>query len=135
MPDISEVFSSSLKATDLGPVGSKVIVQIAEVEPVEFKGKDGSPQHKLRLSFVGKNKTMICNITNAKSIAKHHGSDYHKWIGKKITLEHALVDFAGDEVSGIRVPKPTNSASVAARQPVMVESENPAADMDDEIPF
>jgi len=47
---------------------------------------------------------LVLNKTNARTIAKVVGSPrYAEWVGKRITLVRADVEFAGDMVEAIRV--------------------------------
>jgi hypothetical protein len=100
MPTIDEVFSAgeSLKAADL-PAGRIASAVIASVEPINFD--DGS---KLIVNFVGKEKVLITNKTNANLIAVILGTrDYSRWIGGRIGLRSELVDFRGSRVPAVRV--------------------------------
>jgi hypothetical protein len=90
-----------------------VTVTIAKVTPVhvgrEVK-KDGivikKPDKKPCLSFVGKELGMVCNKTNAKTIAGMYSNDTEKWVGKQITLYATTTKFGSDTVDAIRV-RPT----------------------------
>jgi hypothetical protein len=131
--ELSEVFTgNTLKASDLR--GNKVPVTIADIEAREF---DGIP--KLVISFKNAKKTFVCNVTNARRIAKLYEENTDGWIGKTITLHTEMVDFKGDLVEAIRVfvtpemlhqkPKQTTTTP-----PAMAPS-YPPNDMDDTIPF
>jgi len=49
---------------------------------------------------------MVCNKTNARTIARVLGSEeFDEWIGKQISLYRCEVDFQGDMVDSIRVKK------------------------------
>lgn len=98
---LSEAFPSNfLKAEDLK--GAAVTVTINNVE-FEKIGK-GDEDKKLILSFQGKAKKLVCNKTNSKTIAKVLDSDdTDDWIGKKITLRPAEVEFQGEMIWSIRV--------------------------------
>lgn len=93
--------SKYLKADDLG--GKDVAVRIASVGLEEFDGERGSEQ-KLIIAFSGKDKKLVCNKTNAKTISKVLGSDEtDDWIGKSIIIGPREVEFQGDVVWSIRV--------------------------------
>ena len=95
--DLNDVFTSaSLKASDLK--GREVEVAIERYEIKDFD--DGN---KIVLHFVGAEKTLICNKTNANTIADMHGTDIDGWVGKKITLFPTQTDFNGKQVPCIRV--------------------------------
>ena len=67
--------------------------------------------------FEEDHKGLVCNKTNAKTIARVTGSeDFEDWTGKKISLYRAEVEFQGDMVEAIRVkvrtPKPHKSVPI-----------------------
>lgn len=99
MASINEVYGtgSTLKASDLTP-GIQHEVTIQAVQMKEFD--DGK---KLELTFLGRDKVMICNKTNANCIADDHGEDYDLWVGKKIYLRQDVCDFQGKPKRCVRV--------------------------------
>lgn len=99
--------SQWLKAADLG--NKKHKLTIASVEIVEFK-KDGT--RKAALRFVGRNKGLTLNKTNAQLIAKQHGEDMDTWAGKSITIYPTTTDFGGEQVDCIRVEQHIPEATV-----------------------
>ena len=114
--DINAIFSgNSLKAADLQ--GAEPTVTIETVEAKQFD--DGN---KLVIKFAGKEKTFVCNKTNANRIASAYGNNTDGWLGQKITLYTDQVDFQGKLVDAIRVK---------VKRPVT----KPAEMHDDEVPF
>lgn len=111
--------SQYIKAADLG--GNSVTVKIDRAE-TELVGSD----KKLILYFVGKERGMVLNRTNANKIASLYGDETNDWQGQPIVLFEAMVDFKGDTVPAIRVRAPTKAAP--ARR------EMADAGMDDERP-
>jgi len=96
---ISDIFAGNwLKADDLKGKAVVVTIESAEIEEV---GQD--KEKKLCLHFVGKDKGLIVNKTNATTIGKIHGEDTDEWIGKKIKLMPREVEFQGESVWAIRV--------------------------------
>lgn len=125
MSNINDVFGGTyLKAGDLIVNGKRrrVAVTIDDVKVREFD--DGSK--KLEISFVGKDKRLICNKTNATAIAEIHGEDYGVWAGKSITLFAGKTEFQGSRVDCIRVLHEDE----APPPPAMGPDED-----DDNIPF
>ena len=114
MTDINEIFGgNTLKAADIQ--GKEPTVTIETVTPKEFND-NGKPSKKLVISFVGKEKTFVCNVTNARRIAFLYGNDYEQWPGKKITLfVDPFVEFGGQLKPSIRV-KPTPAARKPAAE-------------------
>ena len=110
--DVGDIFSgSSLKASDLQ--GRDVTVTVKGFEIKEFD--DGK---KLSLSFMESDKELICNKTNANTIAGLYGGAIEGWVGKRITLFPTQTDYAGQQVACIRVklnpppPEPQSSADI-----------------------
>lgn len=112
----SEAFPSDyLKASDLN--GRAVVVTIANVELVEL-GKDRDKETKLLITFVGKQRGLICNKTNSRTIEKVLGSDdTDDWIGHKIIIEPREVEFGSDMVWAIRVSLKNPELPQAAPKP------------------
>jgi hypothetical protein len=114
---ISAAFPSKyLKPTDLQ--GKQVIVVMSHVT-METVGDDERPV----LYFQGKEKGLIINKTNAKTIANAFSEDTEDWRGGEIVLFETPVDFQGKTMPAIRCRVPPR------------KSESKAADLDDEIPF
>lgn len=143
---ISAAFPSDyLKAADLQNRQVKV-----KIDRVEIKEIGGEP--KPILYFIGKDKGMVLNKTNAANIATAYGDDTDDWQDAEIVLFEAMVDFQGKTVPAIRVRIPPRApvrekraerddrpaADTREREP---ETRRPASasatadDLDDEIPF
>lgn len=89
------------------PRDKDAIVRIREVKAAVLN--NGRSQNKKPvLFFDGKEKGMVCNKTNAKTIASLHGNDVAGWIGKSIALYVATTrdPSGGGDVECIRV-RPT----------------------------
>ncbi len=118
--------SNYLKAADLQ--GRRVAISISHVA-IEDIGDD----HKPVLYFIGKEKGMVLNKTNANMITEITGTDEtDHWKGKAIVLYVAKVDFQGKRVDGIRVDYPANGSQPAAPPP---PPPVPVLDDDSDIPF
>jgi hypothetical protein len=113
MPSIDEVYGSEelLKAGDLPEFNVHYPVQIESVSAKNFD--DGG---KLEIRFVGKKKGLICNKTNARTIADMHGSDFSRWPGRQIAIYRTYTDFQGRQVECIRVTPAAASQQFAAPQ-------------------
>jgi hypothetical protein len=100
MPNINDAFPSNyIKASDLK--GRTVTVKMDRAE-YEVIGND----RKLILYFVGKEKGMVLNKTNANNIASAYGDDTDEWRDQEIVLFEAMVDYQGKTVPAIRVRVP-----------------------------
>lgn len=140
--NIYDAFPSDyLKAADLADDEGPRKVKIANVT-MEQIGED----NKLVLHFAGNaTKKMICNRTNSLTIAEAFGPETDNWIGAVIVLFGTKVPFQGKLVDALRVSvpkqKPAQAAPVnvvpnaRARQAMVDMGDNPAAPLDDEIPF
>lgn len=107
--------SKWLKADDLQNRTITVTVDGIELEEVE----QGKPKRPV-LYFVGKDKGLVLNKTNASMIAAFHGDDTDGWRGKELKLRSEKVSFRGDIVDAIRVH---------------VDQQPPPAGEDDDPPF
>lgn len=133
--NVNEQFPSLyLKSTDLA--GQMVKVQISDVKNEEI-GTD----RKMIMYFVGKQKGMVLNKTNAKTLAEQFGDETDNWIGAQIEVFAMKVDFQGRMVDGLRVrvppqPRKTAPATAPVGNTRAVAAQSAAAEiMDDEIPF
>lgn len=132
--NINDAFPSKyLKASDLR--GSTPIVTIDHVTVEEVgKARDRKPI----AYFVGKEKGLVLNKTNATKIGQITGSsETDEWAGAKVMLYTTETEFQGESVETIRI-KPVPSGKQASKPAQMPPPEPPAplADMpDDDIPF
>lgn len=102
---VSDAFPSDyLRATDLQ--GRNILVKIDRVEFVEM-----NKERKLALFFIGKDKGMILNKTNANAISAAYGDDTDDWRDQEIMLFMAMVDFQGKTVEALRVKIPPRKAA------------------------
>jgi hypothetical protein len=134
---INDLFRSkkSLAAADLGGKAVRVTIESVEVQ----KFDEGE---KPVLHFVGKDKTMVLNKTNALRIVEATGTDESDdWPGWSIVLYPTKVDYAGKRVDAIRIddrPGATKPPVAPVRRAVAPpDAPDDAVDMpsDDDIPF
>lgn len=126
LDDIYGSSSKFLKAADLQ--GSKPVVEIEEAE-VHENTYNGETKKQIVLKFVGKDKVLGLNKTNARRIAALTGTeDFDEWIGYRIRLFIDQTDLDGKTVDCIRIfpdlPEQTNKKAKAA-----------TASNDDDPPF
>lgn len=124
--DINKAFPSNyLKASDLDGRTPNVTIDRMEMETV---GED----NKMVLYFAGKDKGLVLNKTNANTIADILGStDTDDWVGKRIKLITAKVEYQGKRVPAIRVEE----ADQAAAEQLRRKPEPVTAPDDSDIPF
>lgn len=141
MANINDSFPSKyLKAADLEvDDGETIPVTISDIQFEEVgKDKDMRPI----LYYEGEDKGIVLNKTNATNISKLYGSETDDWIGKKVLLGTAWVDFQGQSVEAIRIypPKQRAAGKPSVNRPLERasapdERNPPPRDLDDEIPF
>lgn len=114
---ISEAFPSKyLKHADLQGREMKKRISYVEREQVGQNGEE-----KPVLHFVGEQRGLVLNKTNANSMVFAYGDDTEAWRGKEITLYPTRIDFKGRATDTIRV-RPGNNGGAGALP-------------DDDIPF
>ena len=139
MANYNDAFPSRyIKASDLQGKTPTVTIDHVSLEAV---GRD--KDQRWVAYFINKDKGLVVNKTNARTIATIANSpDTDEWGGVQIQLFVAQVDFAGDTVEAIRVrmPKAAVVGKVAPKpKPAPVVEPEPEFDgtpLDDsEIPF
>lgn len=95
--------------------GKPCVVTIATiVRDVELTMRGGIKKKAWLIHFVGKEKPLVMNVTNASTIATIHGNKPSQWPGKKVTLYPTTTRMYKEEskkmetVGCIRI-KPENS--------------------------
>lgn len=134
---ISESFESKyLRASDLQ--GRRVTVSISHVT-VENVGTEDKPENKPVVFFVGKEKGLVLNKTNAGQISAMYGDETDGWVEKNIELFTQKVSFSGQMVDAIRIIPPAGQNMTGQAMPDGRQTlDTPPAqspDLDDEIPF
>jgi hypothetical protein len=127
--NINDQFPSKyLKAADLN--GGEALVTIKDCI-VESLGEDKRPV----LYFAGKEKGVVLNKTNATNISDAYGPDTDEWVGKKVVLYTAYVDFQGRSMEAIRIrPAKGGDGKAKSAVPPQFDPQDPGPG-DDDIPF
>jgi hypothetical protein len=117
MANINEAFPSKyLKPADIGDGQPTVVIKTVEFEAV---GQD--KEIRPVVYFVGKDKGMVLNKTNATTIATLTGSDEtEEWPDFRIRLYSTTTQFQGKTVDTIRV-KAAPAAGGKAFAPASVD--------------
>lgn len=104
MPKLNDIYDSGgtfLKADDIK--GTKPIVTIETAEVVETDYGQG-PKKQIVLTFVGREKKLGLNFTNASKIAELTGTeDFDEWVGVAIKLYVERVKFQDRMVDAVRI--------------------------------
>jgi hypothetical protein len=124
--------SKYLTAEDLK--GKDTTVTIAKVLREDLMVKGGKPKKSVTVYFEKATKALVCNVTNADSIAHLHGKRAEDWVGKQITLYPTKTTFGREPVSCVRVREKSPRPSQQAEPPQEFGESEPAPTYDD-IPF
>lgn len=110
--DMSQYASSEgsdLKAKDF--IGKNMKLKIASVDIRDYPATDDQPaSSKGVLSFEGKDKTLVLNATNTKTLCEAYTPDSDEWVGREIGL--SVADYTskgfghGWVVKPLDVPEP-----------------------------
>jgi hypothetical protein len=101
---VSDVYQSNwLKAEDLQ--GAPRRVTIEGVSAQKFKNsQDNTEETKIVLSFVGKQKKMSLNKTNAGALVRLFGDDTDQWHGREVMLVPTMASNQKPTISITGVP-------------------------------
>ena len=127
MANYNDAFPSKyIKASDLQGKAPTVTIDHVQLEQV---GKD--KEQRWVVYFVGKEKGLVANKTNSRTIATIANSqDTDDWSGVSIQLFVAQVDFAGEVVDAIRVRMPKAPVVGARPKPRPAPVAEPEPDFD-----
>lgn len=146
MPSMDDVYGGDyLKAEDLPP-NARVVVQVESVHIAEFSEEGKPKERKLALKFVGKEKRLALNVTNANMMAEISGSrDYDNWPGYSTILYRTMTDFGGKRVPALRLDHPTAAPAPVPSKPappvwkpaapIARTPETPFVATDEDVPF
>ena len=126
--NINDAFPSKyLKASDLPEEGSQEFT----IEKIQIEEIGRNKEKKPVIYFEEDHKGLVCNKTNARTIAKVLGTEeFEDWTGKAINLHRAEVDFQGEMVESIRVKSKT------VKKPVRSVDINETPELDEDgVPF
>ena len=120
LSDLDFYQSPWLTVADLG--GKPRRVTICEWTLKEVQQRDGTKARKVALSFSGKHKRLLCNVTQGKAAADAWGDDLERWVGKQCILQPGVI--SGKETILLVVPP---AAQPGALQPPPAAPDPPAA--------
>jgi hypothetical protein len=141
-PDFSEAFANHLKAADVPPKRDfPMTITSADVQAfAKFGAGPNEPkQRKLVVGFAETSKTLVCNATNARTLADAFGTSTEALLGKKVSLSQYSTNMG----AAIRVTVPAQQVATRIGDPFAGGTETSApplvdphsADFDDDIPF
>lgn len=100
---VSEMFASKwLSAADLP---KPVTVTINAVNVQSLRQPDGSEEPKLIISFNNASKKMICNATQAKTLAAALGDLFGDWPGARVRLAASKAPNGRDTIAVLEATK------------------------------
>ena len=113
-----EIYGSNsqwLKADDLQGAKPVVVIEGAEVKENTYNGET---KKQIVLTFVGKEKVLGLNVTNARRISQLISPDTEEWPGYRIKLYVDQTEMDGKTVDCIRIfpdlPEQVNEKAKAA---------------------
>lgn len=116
MTDYRSMFDRDyVGAFELG--GKDVVVEIAKVEAAELKIEGNKTKKSPVLTFRGAAKKLVCNKTNAKTLAGLFGNETQAWVGKKIAIYPTTTKLGRDTVDCIRIRNKRIEASAERDEP------------------
>ena len=132
---ISTAFPSKyLKATDI-PNGRELNLQI---DSVLMEVMEQSNEEKPVLSFIGKQKGLVLNVTNSNTVSDIYGDDTDKWHGKPVVLFTSTTSFNGRNVACLRLRAPDATSAPVVAPAVAPAQENATTNAvvdGDDLPF
>ena len=121
LSDLDFYTSPWLTVADLG--GKPRRVTICEWTVKEVQQRDGTKARKVALSFNGKYKRLLCNVTQAKAAAAAWGEQLEGWVGKQCILQPGVI--SGKETILLVVPPAAQPAGFRPVQPGALQPEAP----------
>ena len=113
--------SKHIKAEDF-KLDQKLKLKVSDVNMELMPAREGKPaRNRFILSFQGKEKGLVLNVTNQGFIEARLGSRPNAWIGAEIVLHRTTTLYAGQMVPAFRIIEATKGTP-------------PPAD-DSEVPF
>ncbi len=94
--------SNYICAEDLKGRDVTVTIESVGIDDLPIQGS-AKKKRSFLIGFKGKTKKLVCNKTNAVSIADIHGQEAKAWIGKQITIYPTTTKFKGKPTPCIRV--------------------------------
>lgn len=94
--------------------GRDVTLTIAAVSKESLQMTDGGKKAKMVLRFKETMKKLVCNKTNADSIAQMYQTKAEAWVGKRITLYPTKCLAFGDMVECVRIREAAPAANGSA---------------------
>lgn len=79
------------------------VVAIDRVEMQDVSGGLGAPEHKPVVYFRGKEKGLVLNQTNSKTLADLHSDESDNWTGRRCELYQDTTKFKGAMVPCVRI--------------------------------
>jgi len=142
MASLADVYGSGssdhLKAEDIkNPDGTFRVIQatIESFEVVNFAKEGDKDQFKIVLSLVGKDKSVVMNVTNAGLVGAQYGADYTTWPGKDVIITGSPKKYNGNLVPGIDVTPILVPEGQQAKEYAATAEPPPADYADEDVPF
>lgn len=102
LSDLDFYASPWLSVSDLA--GRAVRVAISEWTIEEVRQRDGKTVRKVALSFAGKRKRLLLNLTQGRAAEAAWGENFEGWIGRQCILQPARADNGKDTILLVPLP-------------------------------
>ncbi len=110
---VDQLFPSKwVKSSDIGSTPRTAIISRIDFELIGHE-----QEKKAVLSFQNTTKRMILNRTNAQILASLYGKEVMSWIGKRITLYCAEVQFRGTTTLAVRIKEEVPGSPKVENEP------------------
>ncbi len=126
------VSAAEFKDKEGKPKDYTLTIQAVGKEQVQMS--DGGKTAKMIIRFKETAKKLICNVTNADSIAQMYGTKAEAWVGKSVTFYPTQCMAFGDMVECLRVrekvPTPSTNGKAGEKLPASQPEAFPQDDGD-----
>jgi hypothetical protein len=110
---VDELFPSRwIKSSDIGSTA-----KIATISKIDFELVGQDQEKKAVVSFQNTTKRLILNKTNAQTLANLYGKEIMSWVGKRITLYCAEVQYRGTPCLAVRIKEEVPGTPKADTKP------------------
>lgn len=98
MASIYDIYTGYIEPKDLQGKARNLTIRSASIGDV-YNARIRHNEKKILVSFAEAKKVLVCNKTQAESIAEIAGDDYEQWTGVRLTLSPAKTDKGQDTIT------------------------------------
>jgi hypothetical protein len=125
--DVMNIYSTDLFQYMAGDMigQSTITLTIANVTMENMNSGKGGAQSKPCLRFKERDKLMVLNKTNAKTLAAALGPETENWKGARVTIAAPIVDAFGKSARSLRITDVQPPAQIPARRATATRRSSP----------